>query len=107
MLAGLWKVRLPVLCRPFCACTFWVAIANGRPHCMNLKDILSAFINHRREVVTRRTIYLLRKARERAHILEGLVWSPHGSTNKKNEKHKYYLAYESPRYLIEKPFLAF
>jgi DNA gyrase subunit A len=48
-----------------------VAISNGRPYCMNLKDILVAFINHRREIVTRRTIYLLRKARDRAHILEG------------------------------------
>ncbi len=48
-----------------------VAISNGRPQCMNLKEILHAFINHRREVVTRRTIYLLRKARERAHVLEG------------------------------------
>ncbi len=50
-----------------------VAISNGRPYCMNLKDILVAFINHRREIVTRRTIYLLRKARDRAHILEGLA----------------------------------
>ena len=50
-----------------------VAILNGRPQCMNLKEILCAFINHRREVVTRRTIYLLRKARERAHVLEGLA----------------------------------
>jgi DNA gyrase subunit A len=49
-----------------------VAILNGRPYCMNLKEILNAFINHRREVVTRRTLYLLRKARDRAHILEGL-----------------------------------
>ncbi len=50
-----------------------VAIREGRPYCMNLKDILSAFVNHRREIVTRRTIYLLRKARERAHVLEGLA----------------------------------
>ena len=50
-----------------------VAIREGRPYCMNLKEILSAFINHRREIVTRRTIYLLRKARERAHVLEGLA----------------------------------
>ncbi len=50
-----------------------VALLNGRPHCMNLKEILSAFIDHRREIVTRRTIYLLRKARERAHVLEGLA----------------------------------
>ena len=50
-----------------------VALLDGRPHCMNLRDILSAFINHRREIVTRRTIYLLRRARERAHILEGLA----------------------------------
>lgn len=50
-----------------------VALYDGRPHCMNLKDILLAFIDHRREIVTRRTIYNLRKARERAHILEGLA----------------------------------
>ncbi len=50
-----------------------VAIREGRPYCMNLKDILVAFINHRREIVTRRTIYLLRKARDRAHVLEGLA----------------------------------
>ncbi|MCQ8128911.1 DNA gyrase subunit A [Methylomonas rivi] len=50
-----------------------VALLDGRPHCMNLKDILAAFIDHRREIVTRRTIYNLRRARERAHILEGLA----------------------------------
>jgi DNA gyrase subunit A len=50
-----------------------VALHDGRPHCMPLKDILNAFINHRREIVTRRTIYNLRRARERAHILEGLA----------------------------------
>ncbi|MSP27390.1 MAG: DNA gyrase subunit A [Methylococcales bacterium] len=50
-----------------------VALLDGRPHCMNLHEIISAFINHRREIVTRRTIYLLRKARDRAHILEGLA----------------------------------
>ncbi len=50
-----------------------VAIRDGRPYCMNLKEILVAFINHRREIVTRRTIYNLRKARERAHVLEGLA----------------------------------
>jgi DNA gyrase subunit A len=50
-----------------------VALLDGRPHCMSLLDILGAFINHRREIVTRRTIYLLRRARERAHILEGLA----------------------------------
>ncbi|MGZ8189184.1 MAG: DNA gyrase C-terminal beta-propeller domain-containing protein, partial [Methylosarcina sp.] len=50
-----------------------VALLDGRPHCMNLKEILSAFIEHRREIVTRRTIYNLRRARERAHILEGLA----------------------------------
>ena len=48
-----------------------VAISNGKPHTLNLKQILEAFITHRREVVTRRTIYELRKARERAHLLEG------------------------------------
>ena len=50
-----------------------VALINGRPKCMNLKEILAAFLDHRREVVTRRTIYNLRKARERAHLLEGLA----------------------------------
>ncbi|MGR8933584.1 MAG: DNA gyrase subunit A [Gammaproteobacteria bacterium] len=50
-----------------------VALLDGRPHLMNLKEILVAFINHRREVVTRRTLYNLRKARERAHLLEGLA----------------------------------
>lgn len=50
-----------------------VALLDGRPHCMSLKQILSAFVDHRREIVTRRTIYNLRKARERAHILEGLA----------------------------------
>jgi len=50
-----------------------VALLDGRPRCMNLKEMLAAFIDHRREVVTRRTVYDLRKARERAHILEGLA----------------------------------
>jgi len=50
-----------------------VALIDGRPKCLNLKQILNAFIDHRREVVTRRTIYDLRKARERAHTLEGLA----------------------------------
>jgi DNA gyrase subunit A len=50
-----------------------VALLDGRPRCMNLNEILDAFVNHRREVVTRRTIYNLRKAREKAHIREGLA----------------------------------
>jgi len=50
-----------------------VAIENGQPKIMNLKEILEAFIRHRREVVTRRTLYELKKARERGHILEGLA----------------------------------
>jgi len=50
-----------------------VALIDGRPKCLNLKQILEAFIDHRREVVTRRTLYDLRKARERAHTLEGLA----------------------------------
>ncbi|GLX76810.1 DNA gyrase subunit A [Thalassotalea insulae] len=49
-----------------------VALSNGQPRLFNLKDMLEAFILHRREVVTRRTIFELRKARDRAHILEGL-----------------------------------
>jgi DNA gyrase subunit A len=52
-----------------------VALVDGQPQLLNLKQILEAFIRHRREVVTRRTIYELRKARERAHILEGLAVS--------------------------------
>ena len=50
-----------------------VALIDGRPRLLNLKQILDAFIDHRREVVTRRTLYNLRKARERAHNLEGLA----------------------------------
>jgi DNA gyrase subunit A len=50
-----------------------VALLDGQPRLLNLKDILEAFIRHRREVVTRRTIFELRKARARAHILEGLT----------------------------------
>lgn len=50
-----------------------VALDNGQPKVLNLKQIIAAFIKHRREVVTRRTIFELRKSRERAHILEGLA----------------------------------
>jgi DNA gyrase subunit A len=50
-----------------------VALDDGQPKILNLKQLLDAFIKHRREVVTRRTVYLLRKARERGHILEGLA----------------------------------
>ena len=50
-----------------------VALVDGQPQLLNLKQILQAFIRHRREVVTRRTIYDLRKARDRAHVLEGLA----------------------------------
>ncbi|MEJ2380021.1 MAG: DNA gyrase subunit A [Gammaproteobacteria bacterium] len=50
-----------------------VALDDSQPRLLNLKDILEAFIRHRREVVTRRTVYDLRKARERAHVLEGLA----------------------------------
>ena len=50
-----------------------VALDNGQPRLFNLKDALDAFVTHRREVVTRRTIYDLRKAREKAHVLEGLA----------------------------------
>ena len=50
-----------------------VALENGQPKTLNLKQIIEAFIRHRREVVTRRTLYDLRKSRERAHILEGLA----------------------------------
>ena len=50
-----------------------VALVDGRPQLLNLKQMLEAFVKHRREVVTRRTIFELRKARQRAHILEGLT----------------------------------
>ncbi|MAF84690.1 MAG: DNA gyrase subunit A [Gammaproteobacteria bacterium] len=48
-----------------------VALRDGQPRLLNLKEVLDAFIKHRREVVTRRTIFELRKARNRAHVLEG------------------------------------
>jgi DNA gyrase subunit A len=50
-----------------------VALVDGQPKVLNLKQFLEAFLRHRREVVTRRTVYDLRKARERGHILEGLA----------------------------------
>ena len=50
-----------------------VALDQGQPRLLSLKDLLGIFIRHRREVVTRRTRHLLRKARERAHVLEGLT----------------------------------
>ncbi len=50
-----------------------VAIIDGQPKLLNLKQVIDAFLRHRREVVTRRTIFELRKARERGHILEGLA----------------------------------
>ena len=50
-----------------------VALVDGQPRVLNLKELLEAFLRHRREVVTRRTVYELRKARERAHMLEGLA----------------------------------
>ena len=50
-----------------------VALVDGQPRLLSLPEILTAFIRHRREVVTRRTLFLLRKARERAHVLEGLT----------------------------------
>ncbi len=50
-----------------------VALVDGQPRVLNLKELLEAFISHRREVVTRRTVFELRKARERGHVLEGLA----------------------------------
>ncbi len=50
-----------------------VALVDGKPRLLNLKQMLECFLSHRREVVTRRTVYELRKARERGHILEGLA----------------------------------
>jgi DNA gyrase subunit A len=50
-----------------------VALVDGEPKVLNLKQMIDAFVRHRREIVTRRTVYLLRKARERGHVLEGLA----------------------------------
>ncbi|QXL85072.1 DNA gyrase subunit A [Comamonas sp. NLF-1-9] len=50
-----------------------VALVDGQPKLCNLKDLIEVFIGHRREVVTRRTVFELRKARERGHVLEGLA----------------------------------
>jgi len=50
-----------------------VALVDGQPRLLNLKQILEAFVRHRREIVTRRTVFDLRKARDRAHVLEGLA----------------------------------
>ena len=50
-----------------------VALVDGQPRLLSLKEMLDAFLRHRREVVTRRTVYDLRKARERGHVLEGLA----------------------------------
>lgn len=50
-----------------------VALDHGQPRLLNLRDMLECFVRHRREVVTRRTVYELRKARDRAHVLEGLA----------------------------------
>jgi DNA gyrase subunit A len=50
-----------------------VALVDGQPKILNLQQLIEAFLRHRREVVTRRTIYLLKKARERAHTLEGFA----------------------------------
>jgi DNA gyrase subunit A len=50
-----------------------VALIDGQPRLCNLKDLIAVFLQHRREVVTRRTVFALRKARERGHVLEGLA----------------------------------
>src|SRR5258705_13802509 len=50
-----------------------VALVDGQPRLLNLKQMLEAFLRHRREVVTRRTVFELKKARERGHVLEGLA----------------------------------
>ena len=50
-----------------------VALVDGQPRLLNLRQVLEAFLRHRREVVTRRTVFELKKARERAHVLEGLA----------------------------------
>src|SRR5690606_10294545 len=53
-----------------------VALVDGQPRLCNLKDLIHVFLQHRREVVTRRTVFNLRKARERGHVLEGLAVAP-------------------------------
>ena len=50
-----------------------VALVDGQPKLLNLKEMLECFLSHRREVLTRRTVYELRKARDRGHVLEGLA----------------------------------
>ena len=50
-----------------------VALVDGQPRLLNLREVLESFLRHRREVISRRTTYLLRKARERGHVLEGLA----------------------------------
>jgi DNA gyrase subunit A len=50
-----------------------VALVDGRPRLLNLREMLDCFLSHRREVITRRTVFELRKARERGHVLEGLA----------------------------------
>ena len=50
-----------------------VALVDGQPKLCNLKDLIEVFLDHRREVVTRRTVFALRKARDRGHVLEGLA----------------------------------
>mgnify|MGYP000709557951 CR=1 FL=1 len=50
-----------------------IALVHGRPKLLNLKDLIRLFVEHRHEVVIRRTQFDLRKAKERAHILEGLI----------------------------------
>ncbi|HWI36912.1 MAG TPA: DNA gyrase subunit A [Burkholderiales bacterium] len=50
-----------------------VALVDGQPRLLNLKELIESFVSHRREVVTRRTVFELRKARERGHVLEGLA----------------------------------
>jgi DNA gyrase subunit A len=50
-----------------------IALVNGRPQMLNLKDLIHYFVEHRHDVVVRRTKFELRKAEERAHILEGLI----------------------------------
>ncbi len=50
-----------------------VALVDGQPRLLSLKEMLDAFLRHRREIVTRRTVFELRKARERGHVLEGLA----------------------------------
>jgi DNA gyrase subunit A len=81
-----------------------VALVDGQPRLLNLKDLIEAFISHRREVVTRRTVFELRKARERGHVLEGLAVALSNVDEVIELIKKAPNAAEAKRALMEKPW---